>query len=134
MSSTSSAAAPPNWWYGVALFPVSAFFGILPVLALVGIPRLVGAENPASYLISITIFVLAQWAGIVLALAVLVALVLDIHGLRKTPEAWHPHWVWVSAGVVNLVAAFYYPVFAVSVLLLSFYLYRRGKQVGVPSF
>ncbi|AFK17897.1 hypothetical protein E6P09_03880 [Haloferax mediterranei ATCC 33500] len=77
--------------------------------------------------------VLSQWGAIFFGLVVLVALVLDIRGLRNSEAPWRPNWAWGLVGLPNLAVGVYPPILAASVPLLSFYLYRRGKQVGAPS-
>ncbi|WP_396611008.1 hypothetical protein ACH9L7_12395 [Haloferax sp. S1W] len=134
MPSTSSAASPPSWWYGVALFPVSALFGLLELLSRHFLSRALVHDSPGDYLLSFVMDVLSQLGAIFFGLVVLVALVLDIRGLRNSGAPWRPNWTWGLVGLPNLAVGVYPPILAVSVPLLSYYLYRRGKRVGAPSF
>ncbi|ELZ87280.1 hypothetical protein C453_02979 [Haloferax elongans ATCC BAA-1513] len=116
------------------MFPLTLITSLLPVVGFIGVHRLVSPENPSVYMLLLGVFLFAQGAAMLLAVIVLGALVLDIHELQKTDDSWHPHWAWVVPGVVNIAGPLFSPAFAVSLPLLTFYLYRRGKRVGAPSF
>ncbi|SEK95593.1 hypothetical protein [Haloferax larsenii] len=133
-ASSTTASSPSDWWYGVAMFPLTLITSLLPVVGFIGVHRLVSPENPSVYMLLLGVFLFAQGASMLLGVIVAGALVLDIHELQKTDSSWHPHWAWVAPGVVNIAGPLFSPAFVVSVPLLSYYLYRRGKRVGAPSF
>ncbi|ELZ95138.1 hypothetical protein C440_08677 [Haloferax mucosum ATCC BAA-1512] len=109
-------------------------FGILELLSRQSLSRALVHDSLGDYFLYFVMSILSQWGAILFGLVVLVALVLDIRGLRNSEALWRPNWAWGLLGLPNLAVGVYPPILAASVPLLSFYLYRRGKQVGTPSF
>ncbi|ELZ73854.1 hypothetical protein C457_01175 [Haloferax prahovense DSM 18310] len=132
--SQPSARTPSPWWYGVALFPISVLLGALMFLATWGFVPLGRLGSEAMMLSFFAIVVIVDLIGVLVGLLVTILLGIDLHAVRGSGVSWRPSWLWVGAGLIHFVGGVFSPLFVVSVPLLSYYLYRRGKRTGSPSF
>ncbi|ELZ90355.1 hypothetical protein [Haloferax sulfurifontis] len=132
--SQPSARTPSPWWYGVALFPISVLLGVLMFLGGWGIVPTGRFASEAMMLSFFAIVIIVDLIGLLVGLLVTVSLGIDLYAVRQSAVSWRPSWLWVAAGLIHFVGGVFSPLFVVSVPLLSYYLYRRGKRVGAPSF
>ncbi|WP_411967668.1 hypothetical protein [Haloferax sp. YSSS75] len=132
-SSSRSQPVPLPWWYGVAAFPISVFLSVLAVAAVAGIMPAIEAESPEAALSFFAVLFLADGISLLVGFVVLVFLAIDVYAVRESSVSWRPRWLWVAAGLVHIAGALFSLFYVVSVPLLSYYLYRRGKRVGSPS-
>ncbi|WP_416838315.1 hypothetical protein [Haloferax sp. DFSO52] len=133
-NSLSRSPQPPSpWWYGVATFPVSVFLSVLAVAAIAGIIPAIESGSGEAALSFFAVLFLIDGINLFVGLFVLVFLVIDVYAVRESSVSWRPRWLWVAAGLVHVAGTLFSLFYVVSVPLLSYYLYRRGKRTGSPS-
>ena len=121
----------PRWRYGVALFPLVPLAALGNVVGYRAFLELTvhGSGDETSALAAVLAFLLSavvSWAGIVAALVVLAALVLDARALRRGDAAFSPRPAFAGfVGLVHLAAWVLAPLYVVSVPPLAYYTYRR---------
>lgn len=124
-------SSTPRWRYGVALFP------LVPLAALVNVvgyraflePTVHGPGGETSALAAVLAFLLSSLvsiAGVVAALVVLAALVLDARALRRGDAGFSPRPAFAGfVGLVHLAAWVLASLYVVSMPPLAYYTYRR---------
>ncbi|GGC51465.1 hypothetical protein GCM10007209_11350 [Haloferax sulfurifontis] len=116
------------------MFPISVLLGVLMFLGGWGIVPTGRFASEAMMLSFFAIVIIVDLIGLLVGLLVTVSLGIDLYAVRQSAVSWRPSWLWVAAGLIHFVGGVFSPLFVVSVPLLSYYLYRRGKRVGAPSF
>ena len=120
------------WWYGILLFPVVVVTTLLSRVGsrtFIAVTSSGGEPNVAAGIASFALTVAAFWGGIVVAIVVLGCLLADIRALGEEDE-WAPSIAWSLAGLAHLGAAVFSPLLVISVLTLTYYLYRRHGRLG----
>ena len=119
-----------SWWFGVVLFPV------VPVLSLLSGAAsrtfISAAASEADLNVGVASFVLGVisfWGALLVGVIVLVCLLGDVRALRRAPE-WSPSIAWPLVGIVHLAGVVLPAAFALSVPLLSYYLYGRRERIS----
>ncbi|QLG28300.1 hypothetical protein HUG10_12420 [Halorarum halophilum] len=121
----------PPWRYGVALFPLAplASLGSTAGTRLFFGLSLRGHAGETEALAAVLAFLLSavlSWAGVVVALLVIAALVLDARALRRGDAAFSPQPALAALlGFVHLAASALPPLYVFSVPPLGYYTYRR---------
>lgn len=124
-------SSTPRWRYGVALFPLVPLVALGDVVGYRAFLELTvhGPGDETTTLAAVLAFLLSavvSWAGIVVALAVLAALVLDARALRRSDAAFSPRPAFVGVvRLVHLAAWVLAPLYVISVPPLAYYTYRR---------
>lgn len=129
-----SQQVPLPWWYGVAAFPISVFLSVVAVAAVAGIVPAIESGSEEAVLSFFAVLFLVDGISLLVGLFVLVFLAIDVYAVRESSVSWRPTWFWAGAGLVHIAGALFTLFYVVSVPSLTFYLYRRGKRVGSPSF
>lgn len=115
------------WWFGVVLFPAVPLLSLLSEIGSRGFLRVSTATDDPNVGLGVVSFLLAAvsfWAGLLLALVVVLCLFVDLRsGTRDTARS--PSVVWTLAGVVHLAGVVFSLLFVLSVPALSYYLYMR---------
>ena len=120
-----------SWRYGVALFPLAPLASLGSAVGNRVFLRLSlgGHAGETEALAAVLAFLLSavlSWAGVVVALIVLTALVLDARALRRGDAAFSPRPALAGVvGFVHLAAIVLAPLYLLSVPPLAYYTYRR---------
>ena len=120
-----------SWWFGVVLFPVVPVLSLLSGAASRMFIAASASEADLNVGVGVASFILGVisfWGGILVGVIVLVCLLGDVRALRRTPE-WSPSITWPLVGIVHLAGVVLPAAFALSVPLLSYYLYGRHKRI-----
>jgi hypothetical protein len=118
-----------SWWFGVILFPVVPALSLLSGAASRTFIAASEADlNVGVGVASFILGVISFWGGILVGVIVLVCLLGDVRALRRAPE-WSPRITWPLVGIVHLAGVVLPAAFALSVPLLSYYLYGRRERI-----
>lgn len=120
------------WWFGVVLFPVVPVLSLLSGAASRTFIAASASEADLNVGVGVASFILGVisfWGGILVGVIVLVSLLGDIRVLRRAPE-WSPSIAWPLVGIVHLAGVVLPAAFALSVPLLSYYLYGRRERIS----
>jgi ABC-type uncharacterized transport system fused permease/ATPase subunit len=115
-----------SWLYGILLFPVVILASLTSRFAEQAFFTTV--QSPDSSIgmdvAWFTLQMVSFWAGILVAVVVLVCLLADLRS-RSGEETQSPSIFWGLGGVVHLGGAVFTELLFISVPALSYYLYRR---------
>lgn len=129
-----------RWWYGVAATVVLlllvwiAWAGVRLTTATVPgtdptqlVPRGVGS---LVFLLGTFVTVVATWAS---APIFTISLFMDARAIRRSDFDWRPNqYLYGGIGLIHLGALFTVVVYAVTMPVALFYLYRRHQHIGIP--
>ncbi|WP_225317607.1 hypothetical protein [Haloferax sp. CBA1150] len=115
------------------MFPIPVFLSVVAVSAVAGIMPAIESGSGEAVLSFFAVLFLIDGINLLVGLFVVVFLALDVFTVRESFASWQPTWFWVGAGFVHIAGTLFALFYVVSVPLLSYYLYRRGKRVGSPS-
>jgi hypothetical protein len=121
-----------SWWFGVVLFPVVPALSLLSGAASRTFIAASASEadlNVGVGVVSFILGVISFWVGRLVGVIVLVCLLGDIRALRRAP-GWSPSIAWPLVGTVHLAGVVLPAAFALSIPLLSYYLYGRRRRVS----
>ncbi|MBB6646550.1 hypothetical protein [Halobellus ruber] len=120
------------WWFGVVLCPVVPALSLLSGAASRTFVAVSGSGADLNVGVGVASFILGVisfWGGILVGVIVLVCLLGDVRALRRAP-GWSPSIAWPLAGIVHLAGVVLPAAFALSVPLLSYYLYGRREHIS----
>ena len=129
-----------RWWYGIAttlvllLFVWVAWAGVKLTTAVVPgtDPSQLAPQGIESllFLLGTLVFVVITWAS---APIFSISLFMDARVVHRGNLDWQPNqYLYGLIGLLHLGALFTVVVYAVSVPVALFYLYRRHRYVGIP--
>ena len=121
-----------SWWFGVILFPVVPALSLLSGAASRTFVAASGSEADLNVGVGVASFILGAlsfWGALLVGVIVLVCLLGDVRALGRAPE-WSPSIAWPLVGIVHLAGVVLPAAFALSVPLLSYYLYGRHERTS----